>query len=219
MLAAQHEFGAGPTVFDPYDILKIAREADGEAIKAAFRRQAKETHPDSGGDPDAFGRVAAAYELLCDPVRRKAFDDTGYDPKLADPAELRGLIMLEKLVNDMVLDEREPGTFDPVAGLRGQLGAEIRQARLYIREMERHRVRIHRHLNRLGRRPGNDILGGMLRARIDTISTAIREAEEKIAGAERAQGMLDGYAYAVAGDTDEPAAEALRLQETLSSPT
>lgn len=43
-------------------VLGVERNAYVETIKAAYRAKAKATHPDTGGDADAFSRVQAAYE-------------------------------------------------------------------------------------------------------------------------------------------------------------
>ncbi|AYG63096.1 J domain-containing protein [Rhizobium jaguaris] len=180
---------------DPYEILGIGRDASEEQIKTAYRKRAKTAHPDSGGDVDAFGRLQKAYELLLDPVRRKLFDDTGYDVELTDAVDLQALVAIEKLITDMVLDEREPGTFDPVAHMRASLLDEIRKANFSKSELERHSDRIRLHLDRLGKRPGKDVVGHMLRARIKAIATAISETEAKIDATERACDMLDGYLY------------------------
>ncbi|MBB5574322.1 MULTISPECIES: DnaJ domain-containing protein [Rhizobium] len=180
---------------DPYEILRIGRDASEEQIKTAYRKRAKSTHPDSGGDVEAFGRLQKAYELLLDPVRRKVFDDTGYDVELTDAVDLQALVAIEKLITDMVLDEREPGTFDPVAHMRASLLEEIRKAHFSKSELERHSDRIRLHLDRLGKRPGKDVVGHMLRARIKAIATAISETEAKIDATERACDMLDGYLY------------------------
>jgi molecular chaperone DnaJ len=63
---------------DYYEILGVARDASTEDIKRAFRRLARETHPDSNpGDPQAEGRfreIAQAYEVLSNPQRRAAYD-------------------------------------------------------------------------------------------------------------------------------------------------
>ena len=184
----------GP-VNDPYDILGVDRDADEAAIRTAFRRLAKGAHPDSGGDTEAFVLVRKAQDLLLDPLRRKVFDATGYDPELADSLDIQGLMLIEKLVNDIVLDEREPGTFDPLAKMRATLNNDIRKARFHIREMEGHGARIGRHMSRLGRGPGTDVLGYMLRARIDAIGKAIQESSKQIEASERALEMLDAYSY------------------------
>jgi len=187
----------GETVIDPYDILGVARDATTAAIKAAYRRRAKTAHPDSGGDVDTFGRLKVAYELLLDPVRRKVFDDTGYDPQLADTKDLKGLMVLEKLINEVILDEREPGSFDPIAAIRRKLTNEIVNARFHIMEMERHRARIRNHMDRVGKRPNTDVFGSMLRARSEAIAEAIAKAEAQIKDIEQAYAMLDGYSYEV----------------------
>ena len=63
---------------DYYKILGVAREASFEEIKKAFRRIARETHPDTNpGDPQAetrFRDAAEAYEVLSDPDRRSRHD-------------------------------------------------------------------------------------------------------------------------------------------------
>ena len=63
---------------DPYEVLGVAKGADAAAIKGAFRKQAKKLHPDANRqDPKAASRFAelnAAYEILGDEDKRKAFD-------------------------------------------------------------------------------------------------------------------------------------------------
>ncbi|OBZ93811.1 molecular chaperone DnaJ [Pararhizobium polonicum] len=182
-------------MIDPYETLGLERDADEQAIKAAWRKTAKTAHPDSGGDAEAFGRLQACYDLLKDPVRRKVYDNTGYDPQLADPRDLQGILRLETLVNDFILDEREPGSFDPVAAMRRKLSDDIVKSRFHILELERHRARVRQHIDRLGRRPAADVLGSMLRTRSQSIADAIRNAEAQIEAIEQAYTMLEGYSY------------------------
>jgi curved DNA-binding protein CbpA len=182
-------------VNDPYDILGVGRDADEAAIRSAYRRLAKESHPDSGGDAERFVMGGKAQDLLLDPLRRKVFDATGYDPELADPRDIQGLMLIEKLVNDIVLDEREPGSFDPIELMRSTLRADIRKARFHMREMEAHGARVGRHISRLGRRSGTDVLGYMLRARMDAIAKAVAESGRQVEASERALEMLETYSY------------------------
>jgi hypothetical protein len=196
------------TVNDPYDILGVGRDADEAAIRSAFRRLAKESHPDSGGDAERFVIGQKAQDLLLDPLRRKVFDATGYDPELADARDIQGLMLIEKLVNDIVLDEREPGSFDPLEAMRATLRNDIRKARFHIREMEGHGARVGRHLTRLGRQTGTDVLGYMLRARMEAIAKAVSESGRQIEATERALEMLEDYSYEL--DPAQPAATPLR---------
>lgn len=63
---------------DPYKELGVARTASTDEIKKAFRRLAKELHPDKNpGDKKAeerFKRLSSAFELLGDEKKRKRFD-------------------------------------------------------------------------------------------------------------------------------------------------
>lgn len=182
-------------MIDPYILLGLERSANDATIKQAYRKAAKNAHPDSGGDADQFAKLQTAYDLLKDPVRRRVYDDTGFDPQLADAKDLKGLIMLETLVNEFILDEREPGSFDPVAAMRRKLTDDILKSRFHILELERHRARVRKHVDRLGRRPETDVLGSMLRARSQSIADAIRSAESQIEIIEQAYTMLEGYSY------------------------
>jgi molecular chaperone DnaJ len=66
---------------DYYEILGVDRGADDATIKKAFRRLARELHPDvNAHDPDAeekFKEAASAYEVLNDPERRRLYDAYG----------------------------------------------------------------------------------------------------------------------------------------------
>jgi molecular chaperone DnaJ len=65
---------------DLYEILGVARGASAEDIKKAFRRLAREHHPDVNADPQSeerFKEVAGAYEILSDPDKRARYDTYG----------------------------------------------------------------------------------------------------------------------------------------------
>ncbi|MFZ0977312.1 MAG: DnaJ domain-containing protein, partial [Solirubrobacteraceae bacterium] len=66
---------------DYYDVLGVTRDADDATIKKAFRRLARELHPDvNRHDPDAeekFKEAAEAYEVLSDSDRRATYDRYG----------------------------------------------------------------------------------------------------------------------------------------------
>lgn len=63
---------------DPYSTLGVAKSADEKAIKSAYRKLAKELHPDKNKDnpqaADRFSEVTRAYDLLSDAQKRASFD-------------------------------------------------------------------------------------------------------------------------------------------------
>src|SRR5665647_3548103 len=63
---------------DPYDILGVSKGASEAEVKSAYRRMAKKLHPDANKhDPKAasrFAEINAAYEIVGDDDKRKAFD-------------------------------------------------------------------------------------------------------------------------------------------------
>jgi len=63
---------------DPYSILGVSKGADEKAIKSAYRKLAKELHPDKHPDDpkaaDKFSDVTRAYDLLSDAKKRAQFD-------------------------------------------------------------------------------------------------------------------------------------------------
>jgi curved DNA-binding protein len=66
---------------DYYDVLGVARDADEAAIKKAFRRLAREYHPDVAknqtGAEAKFKEINEANEVLSDPEKRKKYDELG----------------------------------------------------------------------------------------------------------------------------------------------
>ena len=57
-----------------YQVLRIPVTATDKEIKVAYRKAARLSHPDHGGDPAAFRRVTLAYETLIDAKRRADYD-------------------------------------------------------------------------------------------------------------------------------------------------
>ena len=65
---------------DYYDLLGVSKDADGDTLKRAYRRLARQYHPDINKDPgaeDRFKEIGRAYEVLSDPQTRGRYDQFG----------------------------------------------------------------------------------------------------------------------------------------------
>ncbi len=65
---------------DYYDLLNVSRDANPETLKRAYRRLARQYHPDVNKEPGAeerFKEIGRAYEVLSDPEKRSRYDQFG----------------------------------------------------------------------------------------------------------------------------------------------
>jgi molecular chaperone DnaJ len=60
-----------------YDTLGVAKNASADELKKAYRKLAREHHPDQGGDEVRFKEIQGAYDVLSDPEKRKQYDAFG----------------------------------------------------------------------------------------------------------------------------------------------
>ena len=74
---------------DLYAVLEVGPDASPDDLKRAYRRLARQLHPDANpGDPAAearFKEVSQAYEILSDPERRANYDRFGADVGAGGP--------------------------------------------------------------------------------------------------------------------------------------
>lgn len=69
-----------------YEVLGVASGASAAEVRDAYRRAARASHPDVGGDPARMSDVNAAWRVLGDPARRAAYDRELATRPATDPA-------------------------------------------------------------------------------------------------------------------------------------
>lgn len=97
-----------------YAILGVTPDADGDAIRVAYRSLVRRYHPDrgTGSSAEKFRQVTEAYEILSDPRRRQTYDRSlpSGPRKLVAPVEPIG--MRREPLEDVRLSPRFDSPFD-----------------------------------------------------------------------------------------------------------
>lgn len=173
-----------------YEILGVTAAASAEEVKAAYRRRARETHPDCGGCREEFQRVQHAYEILGDPQRRARYDDCGDEGQAAGVPPPEQILMSAFAA---ALDEVR-GT-NPVEYLKMLLEERLKNERQNLQKHEREIARWQKIRTRLERLTGEAILEGVIEARIRPHQHGAAMARGWIDGLRVALGLADGYRY------------------------
>ena len=109
---------------DYYDVLGVPRGADEKEIKRAFRRLARDLHPDVSAEPDAeerFREAAEAYEVLSKHETRELYDRYGHEGLRTGgyvPTDFGGL-------SDLFAAFFGEDIFDAARGSRAARGADV----------------------------------------------------------------------------------------------
>jgi len=95
---------------DPYVVLGVTVDCTDEEINKAYRTAAKGCHPDMGGDPVLFAKLACAVSILRDPRKRKLFDDFGVCMDATESyIEKKVLDLFTELANSWIMLQLQSG--------------------------------------------------------------------------------------------------------------
>lgn len=182
---------------DLYDELGVPRDATPEDIKRAYKRKAREHHPDRGGDNDQMARVNQAYAVLADPRKRDRYDKTGDgSPEVPVAERARNLlyaIMSEALTKcDTKVDVIE-SLRQHLRGEQMRIKAEVQRVRQRQERLEKHKARLHDDglFERLfdARSKEHALQTGQMRDQLELISVALQQLKSCSYDAERSPGQ------------------------------
>lgn len=139
---------------DPYAELGLDKDINGDAtegeLAAAYRKVAKEVHPDVNNSPEAsadFDRATKALALLKDPLRRRRFHQTGEvdEDKPIDATRAAALGLIDNFIEQEIAAYansnfetiHDPRLRDLVKEFSGDMGIQISNAAVSIRQWEK----------------------------------------------------------------------------------
>lgn len=179
---------------DLYETLGVARDATKEAIKKAFRRRARETHPDVGGEPEKFHAVELAHRILTDDQRRGEYDATGRVDERVDTLDAQAMSLIGALVERFLADE-EAKFLDVVSEMRKSLKADIRTAETNRLDGKAFLARTKMLRTRFKGGKGAGIIDRMIVRKIEQAEQAIRQIDEQIEIRNLALALLEDASF------------------------
>lgn len=181
---------------NPYQELGVEKDADEGAIKRAFRRRARETHPDKGGAKEEFQRVNAAYQVVSDPKRRAQYDATGDGGTGIDDEQQRLLSIMANLVLGVVNAVEDPNTIDVMKEVRRRIEADLATVEAAIKDAQKKGNRLERAMKRVTKKSGGEnVVAAILQSEVAKMNTIVEVQKTNIATLHRL-----AYTYRV----DEP---------------
>ena len=183
-----------------YDTLDLPNEADAATIKRAYKKKAKETHPDNGGTAEQFAKVSRAYLVLSDPIRRAKYDTTGEIPEVSpESAPLNLLVQFFVTLVTMYANGQgqDPCTTNLIEVARQQFRQEIVNAenqqvklRRTIKLWEKVAAKFKKHSDKTP-----DIIKRSMEGQIPPLEQQMRLMDEQIEMSKDAIKLLDGYTF------------------------
>ena len=129
---------------NPYSELGLSPDASVSAVKRAYRRRARETHPDTGGSAKAFDQCKRAALVLLDPQKRTHFDRTGViEEDAPDNALSEVLVAVSQLLDAAIVQCTQAGQQPESVALLDRMHGLAEQSK---RGMAQSRANIEKHL-------------------------------------------------------------------------
>lgn len=187
-----------------YEALGADDKDDVETITRKYRRKAKELHPDKRpGDAAAaeeFKRVAEAFEVLSDPVKRLTYDQTGEVPDDRNDPRRRALLLLARTVHKIIADDiagdRKTTTRALIKDLKATLDSRVEEIETAIAAMEKEAATIEEIASRFEAPDGEEnVLASIVRGPLTDLRARIAMAADVKQVTKLAYDLAKGYKF------------------------
>lgn len=185
---------------DPYETLGVGRDASPEEITKAYRKAARENHPDRNpGDSEAENRYLAACEafsLLDDPDRRREYDQTGRTGQKRRP-EAAFMEVLHRVMMQEIMTRRDSVVrTDLVGAMRSVIEDFKSQIRQKVKQAEADKKRFIEVKSRLTAEDGTEnFLVTSLQAEIAALERHLIDAAAEMDKMDKALAYLAKLSY------------------------
>lgn len=184
---------------NPYEVLGVKKDADAATIKRAFRRKARQTHPDAGGSAAAFGAVTRAYAVLSDPARRRRYDEEGVceEPRPDNrAAEVAGVLAgaFQATVGAVMRGGGNVAEVDVINRMKGHLRDAEKPLKENERDLGKAAAALEEVLARLTEK-GGTVLAEVARNELAGVRQGLEQARHQREVLGEALAYLDGCQY------------------------
>lgn len=176
---------------DHYETLGVDKSATPDEIRQAYRRASAKYHPDrEGGDEEKMKAINEAFETLCDPEKRKAYDEGG--DIFARPVKPEEHLILDAFINSVAEDA--DGRYDWLDQTRTRLKNHKAHKAASAKAMRGQMRRLVRGLKKLKfKGNGSGLLVKVIETKISSLEREAKSLEEELPVYDRALAMLDDY--------------------------
>lgn len=175
-----------------YEDLGVKKGVSDEELRTAFRRKAREHHPDRGGDPAKMAQANRAYETLSNPQRRITYERTGEDrPK---PIDHDASEMVLSIALEWIQSAANSG--DLIKDVNTRLDQSRAQLEQNIANGEATLARMRKRVSKLKfRGKGHNVLKAFAESKILELQHLVEKTKDNAKVLIRAKEFLASYEY------------------------
>lgn len=206
---------------DLYETLGVAKDATREAIKKAFRRKAKDAHPDTGGSPEKFHALELAHRILVDDDARARYDRDGSTEAEPDNTDAQAMSIIASNI-DRLMNDEDAKFKDLVGEVRKALKSDIATAERNIGDGRKFELKAVDLRKRVKGGKGAALIQRMFDSKLKDAAAAIASIEKQIAIRRRALELLDDASFDAEKRVRDPymefaAQDIRRMQEEMAT--